>query len=117
MTMMHCGLNGVQESLFNGLPVICAPLFPNHFEVADRLSAAQVGIPLYGIMHNMDELPHQKINITAEVITSAIESIAKNKTYIERAKKMQKLYSLILLVELREQQIWSSFMLKLVMIT
>ena len=93
MTLMHCGLNGVQESLFNGLPVICTPLFPNHFEVADRLSAAHVGIPLYGIMHNMDELPHQKNNITAEVITSAIESIAKNKTYIERAKKMQKVYS------------------------
>ena len=90
MTLMHCGLNGVQESLSNGLPVICAPLFFDHFEVADRLNAAHVGIPLYGIM----DVLSRSINITAEVITSTIKSIAENRTYSEQIKKMQKMYSL-----------------------
>ena len=89
LTLMHCGLNGVQESLSNGLPVICAPHFFDHFEVGARIFAANVGTPLYGVM----DLVLGRAKITAEAIASAIESIAENRTYSEQAKKMQRIYS------------------------
>ena len=89
MSLVHCGLNGVQESLYNGLPVICAPHFFDHFEVAARIYAASVGIPLYWLMDSL--LGSSKI--TAELVTSVLRTISENKTYSEQAKKMQKIYS------------------------
>ena len=91
LTLMHCGLNGVQESLSNGLPVICAPHFFDHFEVGARIFAANVGTPLYGVMDLV--LGRTKNLITAEFIAGAIKSIAENRTHSEHAKKMQKMYS------------------------
>ena len=85
----HCGLNSVQEGLSNGLPVICTPHFFDHFEVGARIFSANVGFPLYGVM----DLLLGRVKITAEVITSAIKSIAENKMYSEQAQKMQKMYS------------------------
>ena len=88
LTLMHCGLNGVQESLSNGLPVICAPHFFDHFEVGARIYAANVGTPLYGVM----DLLLGRINFTAEVITNAIKIISENGTYNEQAKRMQNIF-------------------------
>ena len=88
LTLMHCGLNGVQESLSNGLPVICAPHFLDHFEVGTRINAANVGIPLYGVM----DLLWGRINITAEIITNTIKIISENGTYHEQAKRMQNIF-------------------------
>ena len=88
MTILHCGMNGVQESLYNGLPVVCVPHGFDHFEVAGRLEHAEVGIPLYSMMESFK----QGKAFSAEKITQVIRTIAESQEYRERAKKVQKMY-------------------------
>ena len=88
MTILHCGLNGVQESLYNGLPVVCIPHGFDHFEVAGRLEHAKVGIPLYSMMESLRE---GKL-FSAEKITQVIKTLADSKEYRETAEKMRKMY-------------------------
>ena len=48
MTILHCGLNGVQESLYTTVFLLCVyHMVIDYFEVAARLEHAKVGIPLY----------------------------------------------------------------------
>ena len=48
MTILHCGLNGVQESLYTTVFLLCVyHMVIDYFEVAGRLEHAKVGIPLY----------------------------------------------------------------------
>ena len=37
MNILHCAMNSVQESLYNGLPVVCVPHGFDHFDVARRV--------------------------------------------------------------------------------
>ena len=59
MTILHCAMNSVQESLYNGLPMVCVPHGFDHFDVATRVTSAQVGIPLYSIT---DSLIHGRVS-------------------------------------------------------
>ena len=88
LSFLHCGLNGVQESLSNGLPVVCAPNFFDHFEVGMRIFATNVGIPLYSFMDSI----MGRNQLTAEVISNAIKMVAENSTYHVQAEKMQKIF-------------------------
>ena len=88
MTFLHCGLNGVQESLSNGLPVICAPNFFDHFEVGARLYSAKVGVSLYSVTDAL--LGRNKL--TAETVTNTIGTLMSNETYSIEAKKMKKIF-------------------------
>ena len=88
MTILHCGMNGVQESLYNSLPVMCVPHSFDHFEIANRIEHAKVGIPLYSMIDSI-----RRGNVfSSENITSAIKTIANDKEYSERAQKMRQLY-------------------------
>ena len=88
MTILHCGLNGVQESLYNGLPVACIPHGFDHFEVAGRLEHAKVGIPLYSAMESL----RGGKAFSAEKMTQVIRTITETREYRERAEKMRKMY-------------------------
>ena len=90
MTILHCGLNGVQESLYSGLPVVCIPHGFDHFEVAGRLEHAAVGIPLYSMM---ESLKAGGKSFSAEKITQVIRNITESNVYRERTEKMQRVYS------------------------
>ena len=46
IAVLHCGMNGLQETLFHGIPVICLPYAFDQFELATRLSAFGAGIRL-----------------------------------------------------------------------
>jgi glucuronosyltransferase len=56
LSILHCGLNGVQESLYNSLPVICIPCYYDHFEIAAKVASAGVGISLLSLMNSGKEL-------------------------------------------------------------
>jgi glucuronosyltransferase len=90
MTILHCGLNGVQESLYNGLPVVCIPHGFDHFEVAGRLEHAEVGIPLYSMM---ESLRAGGKSFSVEKMTQVIRTITESNVYRERTEKMQRIYS------------------------
>ena len=88
MTILHCGMNSVQESLYNGLPVVCVPNGFDHFDVARRVDSAKVGIPLYSMMDSL----RQGNKFTSENLTIAIKTITENKEYSKEAKKIRKVF-------------------------
>ena len=88
MTILHCGMNSVQESLYNGLPVVCVPHGFDHFDVARRVDSAKVGIPLYSMMDSL----RQGNKFTSENLTIAIKTITETKEYSEEAKKIRKVF-------------------------
>ena len=88
MTILHCAMNSVQESLYNGLPILCVPHGFDHFDVATRVASAQVGIPLYSMT---DSLIHGK-TFTSENVTNVVRTITENKKYAEQAKKLRRIF-------------------------
>ena len=88
MTILHCAMNSVQESLYNGLPMVCVPHSFDHFDVAARVAGAQVGIPLYSIT---DSLIHGRV-FTSENLTNLIKTVTGNKKYGEQANKFRKIF-------------------------
>ena len=88
MTILHCAMNSVQESLYNALPMICVPHGFDHFDVATRVASAEVGIPLYSIT---DSLIHGK-EFTSENVTNIIKIITENGKYSEQAKKLKRIF-------------------------
>ncbi len=81
--IVHCGLNGVQESLYNALPVICLPSFFDQFQVGSAIEEREVGISMYSFI---DVLRGTK-DFTDQDLTNAIQTITSEK-YIANAKKI-----------------------------
>jgi len=80
IAILHCGMNGLQETLFHGIPVICIPYAFDQFELATRLSAFGAGIGL------------NRAEISAQQITNALISISENKKYFKQARKICKMH-------------------------
>ena len=59
MTILHCAMNSVQESLYNGLPKVCVPHAFDHFDVAAGVASAQAGIPLYSLTNTLKNFPQK----------------------------------------------------------
>ena len=88
MTILHCGMNGVLESLYNGLPVVCLTCALDHFAVAARVVSAKVGISFFSMM---DHIMNRK-KLTPANITDAVKTITETKDYSEQAKKMREIF-------------------------
>ena len=87
LTILHCGLNSVQESLYNGLPVICLPHAFDHYATGGTIRNIGVGISLYSFMDSVTG----NINVTAAHITNAIQTVTTG-TFIANANKLSLLY-------------------------
>ena len=88
MTILHCAMNSVQESLYNGLPMMCVPHSFDHFDVAIRVANARVGILLYSFT---DWLVHGR-DFTPENVTNITKTITETKMYSEQAKKLRRIF-------------------------
>ena len=88
MTILHCAMNSVQESLYNGLPMMCVPHGFDHFDVAARVANARVGISLYSLTNS---LVYGR-DFTPENVTNIIKAITETEMYSEQAKKFRKLF-------------------------
>ena len=89
ITILHCGMNGVLESLYNGLPVVCVPHGFDHFDVAGKIEHTKVGIPLYSMIESFKQGTRP---FTPENITAAINATVTDRTYGEQAKKMREVF-------------------------
>ena len=79
MAILHGGVGGVTESLYNRVPIIVLPLFGDQFGNAARVQAAGAGIYLH-----LSEL-------TADLVKNSVETI-KNGDYRKEAAKMRKIF-------------------------
>ncbi len=89
MSILHCGFNSVQESLFNSVPVICIPFAYDQYEVAAKLSSAGAGISLL----TFTDALKGNVNIKTKSITSSIHSIISDH-YAENASRISCMYKL-----------------------
>lgn len=87
LTILHCGMNGVQESLYNALPMVCLPYSFDHYEMSARVQSAGVGISLYSYYRSL----FFGKSFSSEAMTQAIKNI--NTVYArEQAKKLQLMF-------------------------
>lgn len=89
LCILHCGLNGIQESLYNSLPVICIPFGYDHYEVAARISSAGVGISLLSLTESMKGNTELKVESVSNSIHRIVsEDFAKNASRVQRMFKL-----------------------------
>ncbi len=87
LTILHCGMNSVQESLYNGLPMVCMPYSFDHYEMSARVQGAGVGVSIYSYYHTL----FRGKSFSPETMTEAIKSV--DTPYArEQAKKIQLMY-------------------------
>ena len=79
LAILHCGLNGVQESLYNGVPVLCLPYGIDQHDNAFRLEYYKLGISLQ---------PHE---VTNETLSKAVASL-QEKVYDDNVNKISVLF-------------------------
>ena len=70
-SIIHCGLNSVQESLYNALPVICLPHAFDQFQTGTTVGLLGVGMSMYSFM---DTITGNK-NLSAGDMTNAIDTV------------------------------------------
>ena len=87
ITILHCGLNSVQESLYNGLPVVCLPHAFDHYANGGTIRNIGVGVSLYSFVDSVIG----NINVTATHITDAIQTVTTG-SFIANANKVSLLY-------------------------
>ena len=79
MTIMHGGMNGVSEALYNGVPIIVLPFGGDQVSNADRVQSQGLGIML------------DLQTVTKERIEQSIEQIDSG-DYYEKAKNVHKMF-------------------------
>jgi MGT family glycosyltransferase len=75
----HCGMNSTMESLFYGVPMVTVPQQPEQAMTARRV--AEMGL---GILLDME-------TVNATMLHEAVERVAHDPAYYERAEQMQQL--------------------------
>ena len=82
MAILHCGMNGVHEALYNGVPIITAPYAMDQFENAARVCHAGVGVELTKYLNQ---------NFSSQQVEEAIVAI-DTQGCREKAQKMRRLF-------------------------
>lgn len=80
IAILHCGMNGLQETLFHAIPVICIPYAFDQYELAVRVSVFGAGTWL------------SSSTLTAQEITNAVTTISERKEFFKQARKIQKMH-------------------------
>ena len=90
MSIVHCGMNSVHESIFNSHPVICFPSVFDQFDVAKRVVSAGVGVSMYGFM---DKLLGNTI-VTPQMVVNAINTVAADNYCTHNISRVRKTFHL-----------------------
>ena len=76
--LTHCGLNSVYEALYHGRPIICMPLFGDHFESAGRVLSRKLGrVVLLG-------------EINKERLQYELDILIRDKSYMDNVRTASK---------------------------
>ena len=65
----HCGMNGVWEAVYHGVPIVAVPLFADQFDNAQRIVSRGIGVKL------------DITTLTSKKLADAILEVANNPRY------------------------------------
>ena len=82
VAILHCGMNGVHEALYNGVPIITAPYALDQFENAARVCHAGAGVKL---------ISHLKQGFSSQQVQESIFQIDAQGCR-DKAQKMRRLF-------------------------
>ena len=74
----HCGTNGVYEAVYQGVPVICIPLFGDQFDNAGRVKARKIGTAV------------RIADLSEAILAKIIEETLRNPIYLNTIKRISK---------------------------
>ena len=63
LMIYQCGVNGVFEAVYHGVPIICLPVFFDQFDMAQRVASKGIGLRL--------DLP----TLTSQQLLTAIQTV------------------------------------------
>ena len=76
MAILHCGLGGVQEALYNKIPVICVPYGYDQFDIAARLEDWGLGIHINTLKLNEKEVSNVVERVGGGALGSKVEKMS-----------------------------------------
>jgi len=77
--LSHCGYNGVQETIFTGVPILCVPLFVDQFRNAKLVEYRGFGKSI------------AKSSFYSASLTKELKEVIQNSSYKESALNLRKL--------------------------
>ena len=92
--LTHCGLNSVYEALYHAKPLICIPLFGDHFDTAGRVLSRNLG----------RVIPLPELN--AERLNNELEILRHDKRYKENIKKASERLRRRVMTPVEEAAFW-----------
>ena len=76
MAILHCGIGGVQEALYNKVPVICIPYGFDQFDTAARLEDWGLGICITSLNLNEKEVSNAVERVGGGALGSKVEKMS-----------------------------------------
>ncbi len=86
ISIVHCGLNTVHESILNSLPLICLPSVFDQFEVAARVVSHGVGVSMYGMLDKL----FGSFSLTSQMVADAIDEVSVDNYLHKNISRMKK---------------------------
>lgn len=68
--MYHCGLNGVWEAVYHGVPMVAMPLFMDQLDNAQRIVSRGMGVKV------------DIATLTSDILADAIRTVINDKRYV-----------------------------------
>lgn len=96
----HCGLGGVTEAKFHGVPILGIPVFAD--QPQNALAIVDEGWALH--------LPYA--NITEETLSWSINELISNRKYAEKAKELSNLFRDRPMKPLDEAVFWTEYVMR-----
>lgn len=67
----HCGMNGVWEAVYHGVPVVAVPLFGDQYDNAERIVSRGMGVKV------------DIATLTSDQLADAIKTVVSNPRYVK----------------------------------
>ncbi|XP_072014710.1 UDP-glucuronosyltransferase 2B33-like isoform X2 [Amphiura filiformis] len=76
----HCGLNGIWEAVYHGVPMVAIPLFGDQFDNAQRLVSRGMGVKV------------DIATLTSDELAEAIRTVINNPSYKDNATRISSIF-------------------------
>lgn len=96
----HCGLSGVIEAKYYGVPILGIPVYGDQLKNAKAIASEGWAL----------ELPYS--NVDANSLSSAIDELLTNETYTNKVKQLSRLYRDRPNTALDEAVFWTEYVLR-----